>query len=178
MSNLRILAAATAAGVSLFAAPAALAKTSSVGHSSGTPTTNICVASFNCTYINYKHGNPTDVVNHSGSVADWSVNAGSVGGQVQLRVLRPVGHGKFEFVRSSKRQTVASPGKNTFAAHLKVNAGDVLALTNDTSGIYMSSAPAGTSVRYFDSSVHDGSSGKPNRETPKLHLLLSADVQH
>lgn len=49
MSNLPILAAATAAGVSLFAVPAALAKTSSVGHSSGTPTTNICVASFNCT---------------------------------------------------------------------------------------------------------------------------------
>ncbi len=50
MSNLRILAAATAAtaaGASLFAAPAAFAKTSPVGHSSGTPTTHICVASFN-----------------------------------------------------------------------------------------------------------------------------------
>jgi hypothetical protein len=112
--------------------------------------------SFDCTYVNYKHGKPTDVVRHSGTVADWSLNAGSVGGQVELRVLRPVGHGKFKFVHSSSLQPVSSTGENTFAANIKVEAGDVLGLTNDTSGIFIASAPNGTCVRYFDPSFPDG----------------------
>lgn len=54
----------------------------------------------------------------------------------------------------------------------EVKVGDLLALTNDTS------APAGTCVRYFNSSVPDGWTGKPKQVTPQLHLLLSADVKH
>ncbi len=177
MIRIRTLTALTAAAVSLAAAPAALAHTSPVGDSVGTPTANICLLDFDCTYVNYHHGKPTDVVKHSGTLSNWSLNAGSVGGQVQLRVLRPAGHGKFRFVHSSSWQTVLNGGENTFASHINVKAGDVLALTNDTSGIYMASAPSGTCVRYFDSSVPDGWTGKPNQVTPQLHLLLSADVK-
>jgi hypothetical protein len=178
MPRLRTLTAITVAALSLSAAPAALAKTIPVGNSGGTPTANVCLLSFECTYVNYKHGRPADVVKHSGTLADWSLNAGSVGGQVVLRVLRPTGHGKLKFVRSSSLETVSSTGENTFAANINVKAGDVLGLTNDTSGIFMASAPTGTCVRYFDASVSDGTTGKPNQATPQLHLLLSADVKH
>jgi hypothetical protein len=73
---------------------------------------------------------------------------------------------------------VSSTGENTFASHLGVKAGEVLALSNSSSGIYMASASTGTCVRYFDSSVTDGSTGKPDQVTPQLHLLLSAAVKH
>jgi hypothetical protein len=176
MSRVQIAAALAAAGLSLCAAPAALAGTSSVGSSAATPIANICVLSFECTYVNYQNGRPTDVVNRAGTLVDWSVNAGSVGGQVRLRVLRPAGNGRFKLRSSSVIRTIAAPGENTFAAHLKVRRGDVLALTNATSGIYMAAAPAGTCVRYFDAPIAGGVAGKPNRVSPQLHLLLSGHV--
>jgi hypothetical protein len=177
MSRLKIVVALAAGAVSMCAAPAALAGTTSVGSSAGMPIANICVLSFDCTYVNYRHGQPTDVIRHTGTVVDWSVNAGSVGGQVQLRVLRPTGHGRFKLQSSSPTKTISGAGENTFSAGLKVRHGDVLALTNASSGIYMAAAPAGTCVRYFDSAL-GGSAGKPNRVAPQLHLLLSAHVKH
>jgi hypothetical protein len=177
MSRNRIVAAAAALGLSLCAAPAALATTNSVGSSGGMPTANICVASIECTYINFHNGKPTDVVKRTGTLVDWSVNAGSVGGQVRLRVLRPVGNGQFKVRATSLVRTIANGGENTFAAHLRVKAGDVLALTNSTSGIYMSAAPSGTCVRYFDAPL-TGAAGKPNRVSTQLHLELSAHVKH
>jgi hypothetical protein len=173
MSPLRTVLAATFAAC-LWAAPAALATT--VGDSSASPTANLCAGGVDCTYVNYRHNKPTDVVKRSGTLSDFSVNAGSVGGQVQLRVLRPVGHGRLKVIRSSPSELIAAVGVNTFSVALKVKAGDVLALSNATSGIYMATAPAGTCVRYFDASLPDGSVGRPDQAVPQLHLLLSADV--
>ena len=178
MRQLRNLTAlAATASLALAAAPAAFAKTAGVGHSNGTPTMNICLAQIKCTYFNTHNGKPTDVVKRSGTVTDWSVNAGSTGGQVRLRILRPISGGKFTVVRSSAVHTVNSIGLNTFSASVKVRAGDVLALGNDTSGIYMEHADPGNSVRYFMPSLSNGASGKPNNVTPELHLLLSAHVK-
>ena len=171
-----LIAAAVAIAVAAFTAPAALAHTSSVGSSSGTPTANVCAGSIACTYVNFRQGKPTDVVKHSGKVTDFSVNAGSINGHVQLRILRPVGHGKFKLVRSSSPQLIANPGLNMFAVSLKVKAGDVLALSNDSSGIYMTSAPSGTCVRYIQGSLADGTTAQPDHRVPQLHLLLSAQV--
>ncbi len=176
MSRLHFVATLSAAALSLCAAPPALAGTSSVGSSAGTPSANICALSFTCTYVNYRHGKPTDAVRRAGTLVDWSVNAGSVGGQVELRVLQPVGKGRFKLRASSSVETIANAGENTFGADLKVRRGDVLALTNATSGIYMATAPAGTCVRYFDASI--GGAAKPDGIAPQLRLLLSAHVTH
>ncbi len=73
-------------------------------------------------------------------------------------------------------ETVSAIGLNTFSAHIKVKRGDVLAMSNDSSGIYMESAPAGQCVRDFSSTLSNGTTGKPDFLTPQLHLLLSADV--
>jgi hypothetical protein len=177
MRTIRHLAALLTAALSLAAAPAALARTATVGNANGSPNMNICFAQINCTYVNYLHGATTDVVKRTGTLVDWSLNAGSVGGQVQLRILRPTTHGNFKVIRSSVVRTVSSAGINTFPANLKVQRGDVLALSNATSGIYMTGAPAGTSVRYFMGAVSNGQSMKPTTISPQLHLLLSAHVK-
>jgi hypothetical protein len=111
MSRRQIAAMLAAAGLSLSAAPAALAGPSSVGSSAGTPTANICVSSFECTYVNYRHGKPTDVVNRAGTLVDWSVNAGSTGGQV-LHGRRPSGHVRPLLRRPDRRRRrrQAQPG--------------------------------------------------------------------
>jgi hypothetical protein len=176
MRTIRTLTALTASALSLAAAPAALAQTNTVGNSGGNATMNICLAQINCTYVNFQHGKPTDVVKRTGTVTDWSLSAGSISGQVQLRILRPTGHGHYKVIRSSAVETVANPGLNTFATSLRVRRGDVLALSNATSGIYMASAPSGTSVRYFNGALNDGSTMTPNTVSPQLHLLLSAHV--
>ena len=176
MRQRRTLTALAATALSLAAAPAALAHTTPVGNSGGTPTMNVCPLSQDCTYINFKHGKPTDIVKRNGTLVDWSVNAGSTGGQAELRILRPAGHGTFKAVHSSALETVSAIGLNTFSAHIKVKRGDVLALSNDSSGIYMATAPAGQCVRNFSSTLSDGTTGKPDQVNPQLHLLLSADV--
>jgi hypothetical protein len=178
MRQLRTLTAlAATASVALAAAPAAFARTSGVGHSSGSPTMNVCAATIKCTYFNTHNGKPTDVVKRSGTVTDWSVNAGSAGGQVRLRILRPSGGGNYTVVRSSSVHTVKASGLNTFSANVKVRAGDVLALGNGDSGLYMENADPGNSVHYYMPSPTNGASGKPNQVTPDLHLLLSAHVK-
>jgi len=179
MRHLRTLTALAATSALAFAAaPAAMAKTSSVGNSNGTPTMNICLFQFDCTYINYKKTAPTDVVRHTGTITNWSLNAGSTSGQVQLRVLRPVSGGKFKAVHSSAVHTVTQIGLNTYSAHISVKRGDVLALSNATSGIYMATAASDHSIHYFSSKLADGSTGKPDATAPSLHLLLSAHVKY
>ena len=177
MRNFRTLAALATASLSLAAAPAALAQTSAVGSATGSPTMNICFAQINCTYVNYRHGKPTDVVRRNGTLTDWSLNAGSQGGQVQLRILRATSHGNFKVIRSSAIETVSTTGINTFSANLKVKRGDVLALSNDTSGIYMATAPAGT----MRALLHGPAERRPIDEaghiSQQLHLLMSAHVK-
>ncbi|MBV8956739.1 MAG: hypothetical protein JO179_21560 [Solirubrobacterales bacterium] len=178
MRHLRTLTAfAATASLALAAAPSAFASTSGVGNSNGTPTMNVCVAMQNCTYINFHKGQPSDVVKHTGKLVDWSVNAGSTGGQVRLRILRPVNGGKFKAIRSSSLRTITNIGLNKFSASIPVKKGDVLALTNDTSGIYMAPAPLGNGIHYFSSTLNNGATGTPDRHASQLHVLLSAHVK-
>ena len=167
---------AAAAALSLCATPAALAQTNTVGNSAGDPIMNVCVASIDCTYINFHNGKPTDVVKHTGTLKSWTLRADSVGGDVTLRILSPAGGGKFKVVRSSSTHTVTTTGPNTFSANIPVKASQVLALTNDTSGLYMANASGHTCIHYFDAAIADGSTGKPDRTANNLHMLLSAHV--
>jgi hypothetical protein len=151
---------------------------------------NVCQFQVDCTDVDIEHG-PRDVLKHAGTITDWSVNAGSAGGDVQLRVLRPKGNGKFKFVSSSSVETASQTGINTFSAHLKVKKGDVLALRNTSSGLYMAVGDADDSISYFNPSPADGSTRKSNRSTltdsgsgqgdagtPHLRLLLSAHEKY
>ncbi len=188
----RRIAPILAAAASLIGAPAALASTSSIGDVTSPPINNVCLFMVDCTYVNFSHGKPTDVVRHSGTIVRWSALQC---GALQLRVLRPVGHGKFEFVRSSAIRAASDPGINTFPAHIPVRAGDVLALrdagsSTQSSCLMFASAGSGQGVRYYRPSPGDGATARPNASTttdqhsgqgdsatPNLRVLFSAIVK-
>jgi hypothetical protein len=176
MRLLGTLTAASAA-LALIAAPAALAKTTTVGSTGSDPSMNICPGGESCTYVNYSGNKPVDVVRHAGTIVDWSLAADSVGGQVQLRILRPVGHGNYKVVASSSLATVGTTGVNKFSAHIKVRQNDVLALTNNSSGLYMGQAMGGASVHYFNAPIATGATGHPTQVANGLQAQLSADVK-
>jgi hypothetical protein len=184
MPSLRNLTALAAASLSLAAAPAALAHTNTAGSAAGSPTTNVCLVDFDCTFINFKHGKPSDVVSHAGTITHWSINAGIYGGpeQVTLRVLRPLAGGRFEAIGASAPATIATDGVNTFPTHIKVRAGDALALENSTSSLLMATAPSGQGIHYFDGIAPNGllaagATGKPDRSIAMLHVPISAAVK-
>ncbi len=172
MLKLRTLTALATTGLALAAAPAALAATHTVGNSSGNPTSNMCVAQIDCTYVNYHNGKPSDVIKQTGKLKSWTLNAGSIGGTVRLRILQPTSGGGFKIVQSSSTKVVNNAGNNTYSANIPVKSGDVLALTNDTSGLYMSTASSSHCLRFWMGTV----SGKPTDNVSMLHLLLSAKV--
>lgn len=180
----RTLIATTVAALALAAAPGALAHTATAGSTAGDPTTNICLVDFDCTYINVANGKPTDVVRHTGTVVRWSINAGIYGNpeQVTLRILRPVKGGAFRAIGASAPATIGGDGVNTFATHIKVRKGDVLALENTTSSLLMATAGPCGSVRYFDGIapgglLAPGATGTPDRTAPMLHVPISATVR-
>ncbi len=191
--HLSRLITATATAAALFvAAPAALARTSTIGDVSGTPDNNVCLFMVDCTYVNMAHGKPTEVVRHRGWVVSWSALQC---GALQLRVLHPVGDGRFRFVRSSVVRAATAPGINTFSAHLPVRAGDVLALrdagsSTQSSCLMFAGAGSGHSVSYYRpsplggvvapptaSTLSDENSGQGDAATPHLRVLFSATVK-
>jgi hypothetical protein len=177
MAKIRALAALAATAVSLGVVPSALAHTDTVGNANGSPTMNECVAMIDCTYINYRNGSPSDVIKHSGTLTSWTLNADSSPGTVQLRILKPTGKHHFKVVFTSKTKTVNNDGTNTFSAHVKVAGGEVLALSNDTSGLYMARASSNHCIRFYMGSLDTGSSFDANMNVSQLHLLLSAKVR-
>ena len=177
------LIATAVAAASLAAAPAAMAHghSNTVGDASGEAHQNVCVVDFACTYVNYDHGKPTDVVKHNGTITRWTLKAGSAGGTARLRILRPDGHGKMRFIRSSALRTI-NDDSTTFAAHLKVRKGDVLGLTNATSGLYMREDQSSTeevrTFSYTTAGAKDGHTYAADRSSPGLHTLLTAKVSY
>ena len=183
---------AISAAASLAVAPAAFAHNTTVGDAYGNAATNVCLFMVDCTYVNFTQGKPANVVKHNGTVVSWQALQC---GALQLRVLRPASHGRLKFVRSSKIESAAQPGLNTFTAHIPVRAGDVLALrdagsSSQSSCLMFAQAGPTHSVRYYRPSPLDGVTAAPNASTatdqnsgqgdvgiPNLLVLFSATVQ-
>ena len=107
-------------------------------------------ARLRCTYVNDHHGSRS-TRSVSTRHARHRRDAGSVGGEGQLRRLgRPD--------TESSGSCTPAPGRPSVwwgdtSRAISCEGRDVLAPTNDTSGIDMASASSGTCVRYSDSSV-------------------------
>src|SRR5260370_10460116 len=85
-----------AIGVGSGGASGSAPTTTTLGSTTGTPSQNICLAGFDCTYVPFASAaSPGLQVPLDGNVTSFSVNSGSATGSVQLRVLRPAGNGKF-----------------------------------------------------------------------------------
>jgi hypothetical protein len=167
-----------AVGVGSAGADNAAPTTTTLGSTTGTPTTNVCPASINCTYVPFSSAaNPTLQVPLNGNVTSFSVNSGSATGSVELRVLRPAGNGQFTGAGTSPAEPLAG-GPQTFTVSLPVQAGDVLALDNSSSALLFENASATSAfTAYYQPppGLPDGTTGAPDH-TALLHLLLSATV--
>ena len=150
-----------------------------LGSTLGTPTQNICVAGFNCTYVPF-HLNvstPELQVPFDGTVTSFSVNSGSAIGTVELRVLRPAGNGSYSGGGTSPAESLSTPGVNTYTVSLAVKAGDVLALDNDSSAILFDTSDATYITSYYSPALADGGTVSPTNTNNGYRLLLSATVE-
>lgn len=143
----------------------AATQTVTLGDSSGAPSQNLCPASINCTYVPFSNSSaPELAVPFDGTLTSFRVNAGSTGGAVELRVLRPAGGGQYTGVGTSPAKTITNTGGQTFTVSLQVKAGDVLGLDNSTSALmFDTSDPTPVTYYYELPSLADGSTAAPNR---------------
>jgi hypothetical protein len=170
-----------AVGVTLTAATGTAAATQvTLGSTSGTPAANIasCAAMIKCTFVPFTNvANPGLQVPFDGTVTSFSVNAGSAGGTVWLRVLRPAGGGKYTGAGTSPAKTLTI-GVNTFTVSLGVKAGDLIGLDNDSSALMFDTSVAGPLTAYYElPPLADGATAAPNHTQTGYRLLLSATVQ-
>jgi hypothetical protein len=146
------------------------------------------VANFNCTYVPFHLNSSTPELQvppgFDGTVTSFSVNAGSTGGKVELRVLRPEGGGQFKGAGTSPAETITNTGGQTFNISLPVKAGDVLGLDNASSAVLFDNTDATYFTQYYQPMNADGTPGlpdnttaAPNNQANQTRLLLSAVVQ-
>lgn len=157
----------------------AAAATTTLGSTTGTPSQNInaCNSPITCTFVPFSSAaNPSLRVPFDGTVTSFSVNAGSAGGTVELRVLRPAANGQFTGAGTSPTETLAA-GPNTFTISLPVKAGDVLGLDNATAALMFDTSTANpVFTAYYQPALANGSTGTPGNNQTGYRLLLSATV--
>jgi hypothetical protein len=188
-SRLTWIVAALAAVAGVMAATvisssgAATQTVTTLGDTNGTPNTNLCPtattpgATPGCTFVPFSSvGSPELQVPFDGTVTGFSITAGSAGGTVRLRVLRPAGGGQYTAVVSSAPATLALDG-NTFTTSLPVKAGDLIGLDNDSSALIFDGTSTVPLTAYFQPGLADGQTGAPNQIASGTRLLLSATVQ-
>lgn len=164
-----------ALAISIGTAGAASPTTVTLGSTTGSPTQNICGSP--CTYVPFNNVEaPALQVPADGTVRSFSVNSGSAGNVVELRVLRPAAGGKFRGAGTSPMETL-SGGVSTFTVNLPVQAGDVLGLDNGSSAIVFDTTSSTPITAYYDPSLADGATAAPNDVKTGFRLLLSATVQ-
>jgi hypothetical protein len=176
-----VLGAASFAGlvaaIGMGSAGAAI-QTVTLGSTTGTPSANTsCPSGTDCTYVPFSSvTTPETQVPFDGTVTTFSVNSGSAGGTVWLRVLRPAAGGRFTGAGTSQPE-VLNTGANTFTTSLAVKAGDLLALDNDSSALIFDTSNPAAITSYYMPALIDGQSLAPNENQSGIQLLFSATVQ-
>ncbi len=154
-----------------------------IGSTTGTPTANICPGNINpqpCTYYSTSSGTtPAAQVPSDGTITGFSINSGSAGNKVQLRVLRPAANGQFPFTGAGTGPTeTLTIGVNTFTGlSLPVKAGDVLGIDNGDSALLFDQTATFTNTFFWTLGLPDGATSAPSGNRGGLKLLLSATEQ-
>jgi hypothetical protein len=170
------LALGSAGGAASTAGAATTGQTVTLGSTTGDPSGNICFAGFNCTYAPFSGVNAPELqVPFDGTVTSFSVNSGSSGNTVELRVLRPAAGGQFTGAGTSPPQVLPG-GPATFAVSLPVRAGDILGLDNSDSALMFDTTSPTAITAYYQPALADGATAPPNQSASGDRLLLSAVV--
>ena len=119
-----------------------------------------------------------------GVIVRWRVRAATAG-QVRLRVMRPVGNGRFEAAGTSQPATLfapSSPGQDQVYSNptrLSVNQGDYIGLNRErrSGALYSQRSGDAFDVFQFDVAVPDGDSEGADTNQKGVELLLNADVE-
>ena len=122
---------------------------------------------------------PTD-----GVIVRWRVRAATAG-EVRLRVMRPVGNGRFAGAGTSAPLTLfapTSPGQDQAylsSTRLPVVQGDYIGLNRErrAGAVYAQRAGDAFDVLQFDFPVPDGESEAPDTSQKGVELLLNADIE-
>ncbi len=147
-----------------------------IGSTTGSPNDTICLFMIDCTYVPYTGVTPELQVPLDGTVTSFSINSGSMGNTVELRVLRPAASGQFTAISTGPAETLSTIGPQSFNVSLPVNAGDVIALDNSDSAIVFDNS-AGTNVAwYYQPALSDGSTAAPTNQKSPERLLVSATI--
>jgi alpha-tubulin suppressor-like RCC1 family protein len=172
-----LAAASGVAALAVSGASGSPLETVTLGNARGTPSSNICSATIDCTYVPYAGASDPEMqVPFDGTVTSFSVNAGSAGGTVELRILQPAAGGQFTAVGTSSPETLSVTGINTFSVSLPVKQGDVLGLDNESSALVFETSTGTASTFYFDPAIAEQSTQAPNANAAD-RLLFSAEVQ-
>jgi hypothetical protein len=110
----------------------------------------------------------------------WRIASGS-SSPVRLRVLRPVGGGKFAGVGTSAVQMTSGSPPNTFATNLPIKAGDIIGLDNETQALIFTKDVPGAFPKVFTPALADGAAAAEPTEVVGggmgLKLQINADIE-
>jgi hypothetical protein len=168
-----------AVGGALALAPAAGAETVTLGSTAGNPTLNLCAGGSECTYIPFNNAySPSLVVPFDGTITSFSVNSGSSGGTVTLRVVRPATGGRFTGAGTRGPVPIAG-GLQSAATSLPVRTGDLIGLENANDALLFDTGTQTTFTAYYQlPALGDGASAAPSNISGTRRLLLSAVLQY
>jgi hypothetical protein len=98
----------------------------------------------------------------SGVVVRWRMTGYSSTGPYRLRILRPVGDGKYTGAGTSSAETRLGTGTEAFATHLSIQAGDLIGLDGaDAEDSFPIASNAGSSFSVWRPPLEDGLSAAP-----------------
>ena len=134
------------------------------------------------TFIEYSLPGPAPeyVSPIDGTIVTWRIASGS-SSPVRLRVLRPVGGGKFAGVGTSAVQTTNGSPPDTFATNLPIKAGDIIGLDNETQALIFTKDVPGAFPKVFTPALADGAAAAEPKAVigggMGLKLEINADIQ-
>ncbi len=114
----------------------------------------------------------------TGTIVRWRVTTAGTG-QYALRVLRPLGNGQYNAV-GTNAQNVSSPGAQTFATGLAIQAGDLLGVDIPTNGVdgITGVHDSNSSFAVWSPSVGSAPATPINPANDGVELYLNADVDY
>jgi len=112
----------------------------------------------------------------SGMVVRWRMTGFSIGGPFKLRILHPIGAGKYVGSGTSSPQARLSSGTDVFTTHLPIQAGDLIGLEGSSASDGFPVLNNGSSFSIWQPPLEDGSTGAPTSGSA-FELGFNAVVQ-
>lgn len=164
------------------AAPAALAGAANVtiGPSLEGPYSPSPCGGKSCTYVNTSvSGLGARAVSPvSGEIVGWQMAGNTAGRQYRLRVMTPLGPGKYEITASGAVETPITAFNASFSTALPIAAGQTIGLdTEELAPIGVAYPLLGSASLRWEPAPLDGLAPAPSASTPEAQVAFNAEIQ-